>query len=397
MLENYIDQALNNQLASPSPNAGFFKFYDGAAANNYNSNSVLGVAKKSLNIITEQLKSNVYYTTVTTVNGIPTITKEYGDRDIPVGISGEVIGSDYIYALGSNSRAEVQSIVENEAKVVKVFKRFRVTNASIQNGPFVVNQTIKKTADAAVTGVIYGITTDTNFTYLDVEVTAGTFTINDAIEVIEDAPVTSGTIDINSTIEDRLHVIDLEVLLMLTFHSRDSLVERLLILLYLHEMRQQLLIIKVVLLTVDTETLTGALEVNSVVYPADSREYLVVSKYAGLDLQVGEKVASTGHTRLGFNYNSNEQFRTFTVGNRLHKVVNGNKQNNVYGIISEVDVDNSYIYVVQVEGSFANGDVIGDYGLGGAILEGLGTIVTTVNYAGAASGRIQDIQSSRSQ
>ena len=130
-------------------------------------------------------------------------------RDIPVGISGEVIGSDYIYALGSNSRAEVQSIVENEAKVVKVFKRFRLTNASVQNGPFVVNQTIKKTADAAVTGVIYGITTDTNFTYLDVEVTAGTFAINDAIEVIEDAPVTSGTIDINSTIEDRLHVIDL--------------------------------------------------------------------------------------------------------------------------------------------------------------------------------------------
>ena len=81
----------------------------------------------------------------------------------------------------------------------------------------------------------------------------------------------------------------------------------------------------------------------------------------------------------------------FTVGNRLHKVVNGNKQNNVYSIISEVDVDNGYIYVVQV-GSFANGDVIGDYGLGGAILEGLGTIATTVNYAGAASGRIQDIR-----
>jgi len=134
--------------------------------------------------------------------------------------------------------------------------------------------------------------------------------------------------------------------------------------------------------------------VNSVVYPASSEEYLIVGRYAGLDLQVGEKIAATGYTRFGFTYNSNEQFRSFTAGNRLYKIVNGNRQNDVYGIISEVDSENNYVYMVSIEGSFTQGDVIGDYGLGGAILEGAATIITKVDYAGAASARIQDIRES---
>ena len=98
---------------------------------NYNSNSVLGVAKKSLNIITEQLKSNVYYTTVTTVNGIH-ITKEYGDSDIPVGISGEVGGSDlYLRNLDLTLALKFSQLLKMKRKVVKVFKRFRLTNASV--------------------------------------------------------------------------------------------------------------------------------------------------------------------------------------------------------------------------------------------------------------------------
>ena len=392
LIEEYIRQALNNQLASPSANSAFTKFYDSSVAANYNSNSIFGVAKQSLNIITQQLKSSSYYTTISTVNGIPTLTKNYGTRDIPVGISGELIGSDFVYATGSSSRAEVQSIIENEGKIVKVFKRFRLANSSVQNGPFLVNQTIKKQSDAAVTGVIYGLVSDDNFTYLDVEVTAGTFALNDTLEVIEDAPATVGIIDINSTIEDRLQVIDLRgsfstdipfkgftsgaVADPITFLQNEAAVTN----------------NTGGVLTVDTETLTGTLELNSVVYPASSEEYLVVSKYAGLDLQVGQKIASTGHSRFGFNYNSNEQFRSFTAGNRIYKVVNGNRQNDVYGIISEVDTDNNYVYVVAVQGSFTQGDVIGDYGLGGSILEGAGTIVTKVDYAGAASARIQDIR-----
>ena len=143
LLQGYIEQALKNQLVSPSENASFLKYYDAAVDVNYNADSVFGVVRSSLGIITEQLKSSTYYTTVTGVNGITLQTKVYGDRDIPVGI-GELGGSDFIYATNSNSRAEIQSIVENEAKIVKVYKRFRVANASIQDGPFPMNQTVQK-------------------------------------------------------------------------------------------------------------------------------------------------------------------------------------------------------------------------------------------------------------
>ena len=114
--------------------------------------------------------------------------------------------------------------------------------------------------------------------------------INDTIEAIEDAPVTSGTIDINSTIEDRLHVIDLrgsfDADIPFKGFTSGAVADPVVF------ARNEAAVTNNTggVLTVDTETLTGALEVNSVVYPADSREYLVVSKYAGLDLQVGEKL-----------------------------------------------------------------------------------------------------------
>ena len=392
LLQGYIEQALKNQLVSPSENASFLKYYDAAVDVNYNADSVFGVVRTSLGIITEQLKSSTYYTTVTGVNGITLQTKVYGDRDIPVGISGELGGSDFIYATNSNSRAEIQSIEENEAKIVKVYKRFRVPNDDVVDGPFPMNQTVQKQGDASVTGVIYATSSDDNFTYFDIEVTAGTWTVNDVIEATTGTPAPTATIDTTSTIEDRLHVIDLKggfvtdipfkgftsgaIADPVTFTRNEAAVTS----------------NTGGVLTVDTETLVGQMELNSVVYPASSKEYLLVNKYAGLDLNVGDKIASTGHIRLLFSYVSATDFRTFAAGNKVHKQINGNKQEDVYGYISEVDNDNNYLYVVPVEGTFANTDVIGDYGLGGNELQGQATITTKVDYAGEGSARVQDIR-----
>ena len=73
-------------------------------------------------------------------------------------------------------------------------------------------------------------------------------------------------------------------------------------------------------LTVDTASLIGTFEVNSVVYPTSSRRYFDVVKYAGLDIKVGDLIASAGHLRFGIQIISG--YQTFTKGNRLYKVVN---------------------------------------------------------------------------
>ncbi len=56
--------------------------------------------------------------------------KNYGDRNIPVGISGEVIGSDFIYSEDKDNYAEIQTVTLNEANIAKVYKRFRIEERS---------------------------------------------------------------------------------------------------------------------------------------------------------------------------------------------------------------------------------------------------------------------------
>ena len=63
------------------------------------------------------------------------------------------------------------------------------------------------------------------------------------------------------------------------------------------------------------------------------------------------------------------------------------------GFITDVDLDNNYIYVKMVQGTLALGDFVGDYGaIGGDFPVGYATISTIVTNAGAATGLIQNIQ-----
>ena len=146
-LIDYIYRALADTLASPSSSAAFYKFYDSVSAN-YNANTAMTLVRSSLDIIQNQLSDSEYYTTITENNALPvlvqsssttsyssgytssgsgssvtsTLTKFYGDRDIPVGISGELVGSDYIYSTTSDAAAEIQSITLMRQKLLKFIR-----------------------------------------------------------------------------------------------------------------------------------------------------------------------------------------------------------------------------------------------------------------------------------
>ena len=137
-------------------------------------------------------------------------------------------------------------------------------------------------------------------------------------------------------------------------------------------------------LTVDTASLEGTFEVNSVVYPTSSRRYFDVVKFSGLDIKVGDQIASSGHTRFGISIISG--YNTFTKGNRLYKVdSNAVADPSQYCIITEVDLDNNFLYVSVAQGTFGNGDIVGDYGaVISEIPNGYASISTTVVVAGQA-------------
>ena len=134
-------------------------------------------------------------------------------------------------------------------------------------------------------------------------------------------------------------------------------------------------------LTVDTASLLGSLETTSVVYPDSSKIYLDVKKFNGLDVKVGDKVASTGHVRLSVTVDSN--LTTFTVGNRLYRIVNDGQDTDSYGIITEYDSVNNYIYYVPVEGTIGSGDSVGDYSATNVTLVGKLTVNGDLSVAGA--------------
>ena len=142
-------------------------------------------------------------------------------------------------------------------------------------------------------------------------------------------------------------------------------------------------------LTVDTETLNGTFEATCVVYPESSRQYIEVSKFAGLDIGIGNRISSTGYTRLQVAIVSG--LNNFTVGNKVYKVVAGIQDTNTYGYITELDLDNNYIYVTEYAGSFSLGDFIGDYGLESNPI-GYATVSTRVVTPGAAAAQVQDVR-----
>ena len=84
----------------------------------------------------------------------------------------------------------------------------------------------------------------------------------------------------------------------------------------------------------------------------------------------------------------------FQVGNYLYNVIQGVlKDANNYGIITDLDLDNNYIYVSMVNGSFSNGDYIGDYANGDTPV-GFATIGAKVDIAGAGAALVSDIKTS---
>ena len=345
-----------------------------------------------INIIDQQLENDTFVNSLLPASGISIPASTYGLReyfpgvwrDYPTPASGNIDPADSFYGQLSNAYAEIATLTANQAKLVKEYKRFRITGDVI-DGPFIMNETCQKQGDPGITGVIYGFTSDENFDYVDVVVTAGTWQVGDFI-----VGATNSTTAQIAAIENRIQVTKLignfddnvpfrgytstETADVAEFIKNDAAV--------LANTGGKL--------TVDTETLLGEFETSAVVYAENSEQYLEVSKFAGLDVSIGQRIASDGYDRLGINILQN--LNDFTVGSRVYRIINGIQDVNTYAIITEVDLDNSYIYVTQVFGSFTNGDIIGDYGVGAAFPVGYASVTSKVTVAGAAAALVQDIR-----
>ncbi|MBU37896.1 MAG: baseplate wedge protein, partial [Euryarchaeota archaeon] len=384
-LEDYIIKAMTDGLISPSPQAGYLKFFDIESASHYDIRSVSRIVRDNIKLLKEQLAVDTYYTGVTVYNGIKIPTYTYGNRELPVGLGGGLNASDYLYGLSSDSYAELETIAPNQGEIVKIYQRFRF-DGDVVDGPWVMNETVAKNGDPSVTGKIYGLHEDENFKYLDIEVTGGTWAITDYV-----VGSTNNTTAQISLIEDRLQVIDLtgEFDATVPFKGYTSGATAT----PTSFLRNEAAILDNTggTLTVDTETLVGSFEQTSVVYPETSRQFIEVSKFDGLDIGVGDRIASNGYVRIGVSIVSG--LNQFNVGNRLYKVLGGVADQSTYAIITEVDIDNNFLYIADFQGTpLANGDLVGDYGLGGNFPEGYASIITRVETPGAGAALVQDIR-----
>ena len=384
LLQTYTVASLDNSLTSPSPAAGFYSFYSSTDAANYTKASVSAMLRSNLGIIRNQLSNDTSYIGLTTYNGISLPTKKYGTRNIPVGFNGGLNPADFAYGLLSSAYAEVESVTLNEGLVVQVYSRFRI-DGDITDGPYTMNEVVAKQGAPSITGVVYGFHEDANFKYLDVKITAGPWAITDNI-----VGATNSTTAQISAIETRVHIINLkgDFVADIPFKGYTS-----------GATAQPTSFLKAEAavtdntggkLTVDTESLLGTFEKTAVVYPSASRQFITVSKYAGLDIGVGDRIASVGYKRFGINIISG--LNNFTVGNRLYKVVSGVQDSATYGIITDVDIANNYVYMVEFQGTFTQGDQIGDYGLAATFPVGYASISTIVTTAGAGAALVQDVR-----
>ena len=381
-LEEFYRDALEQDLTDPSPLSTFIPYTNSTLAPLYTASSWMNVVRRNFNILRQQLLNSSYVTTVENISGVTVPTSTYGTRYVPVPISGELGQGDALYGLSSSAYAEMKQITNNEAKIVKVYQRFRI-NGEVTGDALQVGENI--TATGGKTGTIYATYSDENNIYFDVEITGAAFAILDVFTGAENG----STAEIGA-IEDRIQVINkignfdqgVEFKAFTSGATADC--EE------IHVAEAAVLSNTGGKLTVDTASLTGDFEVTSVVYPETSSEFLEVSRFAGLDVQVGDRVASAGHTRLLISIVNNQN--TFVQGNFVYRVISGvlRDQNN-YGIITEVDLDNNYIYVSMVSGDINNGDFVGDYGVGDTP-QGFATVSTKVTNVGAGAGLIQDIK-----
>ena len=385
LLEEYILASLDGTLTSPATNSGFYAFYDSTAAADYDKDSISAAIRYLLRIIKDQLKNDTSYILQTTRNGIQLPTKVFtSGRTIPVRLRGGVNDADFIYGTLSNTYAEIEKISVNEGLIVQSYSRFRI-DGDITDGPYTMNEVVAKQGAPSITGKVYGFFSDDNFKYLDVQITAGPWAISDNV-----VGATNSTTAQISAIETRLHIINLkgDFIADIPFKGYTS-----------GAVAQPTSFLKTQAavtdntggkLTVDTESLLGTFETTAVVYPESSRQYIVVSKYSGLDIGVGDRIASRGYKRFGINIISN--LNNFSVGNRLYKVVSGVQDSATYGIITDVDIPNNYVYMIEFQGTFSIGDQIGDYGLAATFPVGYASISTIVTTAGAGAALVQDVR-----
>ena len=301
------------------------------------------IVRYLIGILSDQLENTNAINSIISESGIGIPSSTYGPieyypgiwRDYPTPLGGGIDQADSFYGRLSGAYAEVSRIAGNEAKLVKQFKRFRLTG-DIIDGPFIMNETCQKQGDHAITGVIYGFTSDENFDYVDVEVTAGAFQVGDFL-----VGATNSTTAQIAAIENRVQVAkligDFDQNVSFKGYTSDATAT------VGEFIKAEAAVLQNTggKLTVDTETLNGVFETTSVIYAENSEQYLDVSKFSGLDVTVGQRIVSDGHTRFGVNVL--QGLDNFSVGNRIYKIINGIQDVNTYAIITEVDLDNNYI------------------------------------------------------
>lgn len=381
VLESYLESALDGTLTSPAPQSTFLAFDNATWRAGYDTDPFLRIARENIDFYRQQLDNATYYVGVTQNSGIVVPSKEYGITYVPPGISGGLGRADFFYGLYSDANAEIKRINVNEAKIAKVYKRFRI-DGDITDGPFTMGEAVQKQGDATITGTVYQFHEDENYKYLDVEVTAGTWQISDVI--VGQANTTTATL---SSIEDRLHVIKLvgdftEDIPFLGYTSGQTAQPTTFL-------RSEAAVLDNSggRLTVDTETLVGTFDKTAVVYGGTTDLYIEVQSYQGLDVTIGDRIISGGYVRFGVNSAAD-----FTVGNYVYKYVGG-KDASKRAIITGVDTVNNYVYVAPIDGDFTITEQIADFGTGGGGVnyEALATISTKITVEGGASARINNI------
>ena len=386
LLSDLMESALIGNLPSPSTYASYYAYSDSNNLSQYVLDSMTRIVRSNISIIENQLENSEYYLDVVVNSGIRNYTDiQYGERTIPTPISGGVTGSDYIYGNYSNTIAEINFVNANEAKIVAVYKRFRIDNG-IDEGPFDINGVVAKQGDAGVTGIVYGRHQDENYDYLDVEVTSGNWQIGDIIEGGGDAPVATATI---SAIENRIQIIDLTGNFETGVEFRGSTSTETANTVNFLKTDAAVISNTGGKLVVDTETLNGLFETTSVVYSENSRIYLDAKQYAGPEIKIGDRIVSDGYTRISIGIIG--ALNQFEAGRYIYKMTNNVRDLNNYGIITSVDLDNNYIYLQMIEGSFENGNIILHFDDGGSVI-GQASISTKLVVEGAATGVIQDIR-----
>ena len=381
LLEDYTELAIAGTLPSPATVSNIPRYFDSTIGSDYNVDSIQRIVRENLKMIRSQLLDSDHYLTVDVNSGIKLPTKKFGSRTIPIPLGGGIEGADFLYGGISNSSAEVKTVTTNEGLVVQDYKRFRVYT-TITDGPFQMNETIKKQGDPTCRGIVYGYHEDENYKYLDIKVTGGTFALLDTI--VGDQNNTTFQI---GNIENRIQIIDVkgdfEANSVFRGYSSESTAATEIFL----KNDAAVLTNTGGKLVVDTETLNGAFEKTSVVYAENSRLYVEVKKYAGLDIDVGDRVVADGYLKLGVSVFGGED--GWQVGDYLWKITGGVRDINNYGIINKID--GTDIYVVPVAGDFVIGNVVETYN-SADIRVGQGQVSTRIAYSGAAAAVVQSIE-----